>query len=267
MLGCIFRIENVYFDDEIDMGVVKLVLSSTQDDHDFKKLFDHLKREIGNETNFYSLAIILRKMGEFHHAEECLKQQLLHNNIYQDRGNFEQALIYHKYSLELKLILSSKDYVDIGNSYNSIGADYEKKGDLSLALRSYEKARVIWLKCYKDKHERMAMIYNNLGIIHRKMNMYSQALENHTKALDIRQAVLPDNHPDIASSYVNLAMVYMKMNDLDQALDHFQIALDIQQKSLSSNHKSLALTLYDIGSVYEIKTKISIGSRLLFESH
>ncbi|CAM2717527.1 unnamed protein product [Rotaria socialis] len=113
----------------------------------------------------------------------------------------------------------------------------------------------------------MAMIYNNLGIIHRKMNMYSQALENHTKALDIRQAVLPDNHPDIASSYVNLAMVYMKMNDLDQALDHFQIALDIQQKSLSSNHKSLALTLYDIGSVYEIKTKISIGSRLLFESH
>ncbi|CAF2549258.1 unnamed protein product [Rotaria sp. Silwood2] len=197
ILGCIFRIENVYFNDEISMSVMKLVLSSTQDNHDLKQLFDYLKREIGSETNFYSLAIILRKMEEFHHAEECLKQQLLQcssssndsyrcchalGNIYQDRA---------------------KAYVNIGNSCNSIDADYEKKGDLSLALRSYEKVRKIWLKCYDDQHERSAMIYNNLGIIYCKLDNYFQALENHSKALAIRQAILPDNHADIASSYTN----------------------------------------------------------------
>jgi tetratricopeptide (TPR) repeat protein len=268
MLGCIFRIESVEFDDKINMWIVK------QDDHDLKKLFDCLKCEIGNETNYYSLAIILRKMGESHHAEECLKQQLLQRsslshdsdrcyhalgNIYQDRGNLEQALVYHKYSLDLKLKFSSKDYANIGNSYNSIGADYEKRGDYSLALRSYEKARQIWLKCYNDKHERLATIYNNLGIISRKLNNSFQAVENHTKALTIRQVILPENHPDIASSYTNLATVYMDMKYFDHALYNYQIALDIQQKSLSSNHKSLALTLYNIGSVYEIKNEYQLA--------
>ncbi len=270
MLGCIFRIENVYFDDKVNMWIVKLVLSSTQDDHDLKQLFDYLKREIGSETNFYSLAIILRKMGEFHHAEECLKQQLLQSssssndyyrcyhalgNIYQDRSDIEQALTCHKYSLDLKLKLSSKDYANIGNSYNSIGADYEKRGDMALALRSYEKARIIWLKCYDDKHERMAMIYNNLGIVYRRLNRYEQALESHKQALTIRQAILPDNHPEIASSYTNLAAVCMDMNYLDHALYNYQVALEIQQKSLSSNHKSIASTLYNIGSVYEVKNE------------
>ena len=80
MLGCIFRIEDVSFDQTMKFWIIKLSLSSTQDDHNLKELFDYLKSEIGHETNFYSLGRILRKMGDYQHAEECLKEHLLQNN-------------------------------------------------------------------------------------------------------------------------------------------------------------------------------------------
>jgi len=54
MLGCIFRIENISFDKTIKIWIVKLVLSSTQSDHDLKQLLDYLKDQIKSETNFYS---------------------------------------------------------------------------------------------------------------------------------------------------------------------------------------------------------------------
>lgn len=273
MLGCIFRIENISFDKTMKIWIVKLILSSTQSDHDLKQLLDYLKDEIKSETSFYSLGKILRRMGEYDNAKECFEQHLLQNtnssieqsrgyhalgNIYQDCGDLDQSLIYHNYSLKLKLTLSKRNYESIGNSYNSIGAVYEKQGYFLLALRNYEKAKIEWLKCYKEMHERIATIYNNIGIAYRQLDNYFKALESHNKALAIRQKVLPKTHPDIPSSYSNIASVYVKMNELDQALSNYQIAFDIQEKT-SGTHKSLALILNNIGSVYETKTNFTLA--------
>ncbi len=63
------------------------------------------------------------------------------------------------------------------------------------ALKSYEKALMIFKKAYGDDHPHVAMRLNNMGaVVYQKECKYSKALECHQQVLVFREKYLPTDH-------------------------------------------------------------------------
>ncbi len=69
------------------------------------------------------------------------------------------------------------DDISIASSYNSIGEVHRKKGNYARALKSYEKALIIWKKSYGEDRLDVAMCLNNMGNVYQDEENYSRALE------------------------------------------------------------------------------------------
>lgn len=260
MIGSVFRLESTYM--EGCVTVFKMTLCS-DNDHDLKTLFEHMKSEIGIGTDdtLLTLGTLLWKSGRFDQAEQFYHQMLteiqsddqLVQNCYQGlgfiaaaKGDFDSSLMWHTKVLKrYQQTLPSDDY-RIGCILNSIGNIYWRTKKYTLALESYTEA----IKIFGQHHDRdLGTCLNNMGNVYEEMKQYKDALKYHQKAIDIRESILPPNHPELGTSHHNIANVYCQLGELNLARSHIKSALNIFQKSLRSNDPSIATTYQTMGAL------------------
>ncbi|CAF4031163.1 unnamed protein product [Rotaria sp. Silwood1] len=265
MLGAIFRICLVTFDSQANVWHIELELCS-DDDSDLKPSFDSLKEDIDDETNLYELGRIFWNMKHLDASERCfnelLKQEhsnvhiisgcyLLLGNIAADRGQYNEAVAYHRRALELKQETLSNDHPHLPYSHNGLGEALRQRGDFDEALIHYQKALDLWRKQYGgDDHENVAMCLHNIGTIHGERDELTEALKYFFQALQIMDRCLPNIHPMVAKTLKNIGSVFGLFGQSEQALKAFERTLAIQQQCLPSTHPALADTLRDLGIYY-----------------
>ncbi|CAF1277467.1 unnamed protein product [Rotaria sordida] len=265
MLGSIFRLENIYME-ENRIWIIRMTLSS-ENDQDFKTLFEYMKKQYQDgETGLLSFGDSLWRMGKFDDAEKYYRRML--NELPYDhediaicyytlglvasaKGKFDSSLEWHHKSLEIKIRKLGLNHPSLAASYNSIGVVYRQKGDNKKALESYRQALIVYQQNFGEDHPRIATCFNNMGNIYNAEKNYAEALQYHKMALPIYEKHRPPEHPDLGAAHNSIGSVYGSLGEYNLALEHFNLSLKIYEKSLPPHHPHIAMTLENIGLIYE----------------
>ena len=73
-------------------------------------------------------------------------------NVLKAMGKYEEALVQHQKSLDIKIRVFGGDHPDVAVSIKNIGIVYHKKGDRAAATEMYTKAYHIFLKVLGPHH-------------------------------------------------------------------------------------------------------------------
>ncbi|CAF1626803.1 unnamed protein product [Adineta ricciae] len=261
----IFRIRDVKpMDGNEKMYEVALSLTSDNDE-ELMVLTEQIRKEsYPNAEGWSRLSLVLANIAQSDIAERICRVLIdetpsedsaiyVYNqlgNIKRQKGQYEEAIILFRKSLELCLMSSSPNYPDVAGSYNNIGAAYSDMGDYPKALSSHQQALKIREQSLPPNHPDVASSYNNIGAAYSDMGDYPKALSSHQQALKTQLQSLPPNHPDVAGSYNNIGAAYSDMGDYPKALSSYEQALKIREQSLPPNHPDVASSYNNIGNAY-----------------
>jgi len=270
MIGSIFRLTKIEKIKDKDIVTIYMELCG-DDEHELKKLFDHMKNKYGGgneEINLHSFGKVLRQMGKYDLAEKIYHRLLaelpsndpslgdLYYNLGMvtlDKAACDSSLEWFQKSLVIHEKKGSSNYRNIGNLYNSIGESYRLKREFERALENYNKAIELFRNANDADHPNMANFYNNIAVAYNGQKKYTETLDFYKKSLAIHQQHLPSNHPNIASAHNNIGLVYYQLNKYDLAMEHHQQSLQMKLKSLPGDHPNIAISYENIALIHEEK--------------
>ncbi|UJR12364.1 hypothetical protein I4U23_016541 [Adineta vaga] len=263
MAGSIFKLNDISMGENDNIWMINIELVNDEVD-ELKSLFESMKNEIAQETDFLSLGNLFRVRGKIDEAEKYFKREIRSvpehhpnswrccaslGNIAADRGRFDQAYDYLTAALELAQNSPLLDRGFIGGIYTNLGVVLTAIEDYENACNHYSKALEITVEVYGNRHLYVADIYLNMGNVYAEQHNYDLGLSNYNKCLDIKQILLPDDHPAIAQILVNIGNILRKQQKWNLSLVHYQNALSIQLKSIP-NHTYTGTTYLNIGRLY-----------------
>jgi tetratricopeptide (TPR) repeat protein len=215
----------------------ELYTPSSDDDNELKPSLDSLKEQIDDETNLYELGRILWRMSQLDASERCFKRLLkqehsnpviipgcyLHlGNIASNREQYDEAIAYHRYGLELKQKTLPPNHPHLAYSHNSLGEALRKHGDFDEALVQYKSALALWQQEYgANDHENIAMCLHNIGTVYAQRDELQEAMSYFTHALKVMERCLPTIHPKIACTLRNIGSVLGLVGRSEQAREAF----------------------------------------------
>lgn len=145
-------------------------------------------------------------------------------SLYHKQGNDNEAINFHKKSLELNIADSFKlgisaNYINLGVAYNSL-KDYDK------AQYYFEKAML--LKNNLGDKAGLLKCYNNLGVICMNTGNTQKAIEYHTKTMEIAESI--NSLADKAMSQINLGYDYQKAGNHQKAIQQTTKGLELAKQ-------------------------------------
>lgn len=211
--------------------------------------------------------------------------------IYDELGNYQEALEYYLKALNITECLFGLEHKDTANLYQSIGLVYQHLSDYSKALDYYKKS--LWinqkifgngdintLMSYVDVgnayemlgieeyaqeymqkaleiYEQNAIDNQNIAIlrsvssVYRTLECFDKELECRNKILQIQTEELGLKHPATADSYGVLGFCYQSVGDYVKAIECHHKAMCIFEDVFGLYHLSTAIQYDAIGSIYE----------------
>ncbi len=129
----------------------------------------------------------------------------------------------------------------------NVGAVYYSRGDLDLAVSSYEDSIAQQEALLGEDDVRLAFPLSGLGGVLVSLDRLEDALEAHQRALALRSETLGPSHPAVAMSINNIGVVFVRQGRLRDATDHFRRALEIKGEILGHDHPELLTSLNNLG--------------------
>jgi len=209
-----------------------------------------------------------------------VQTEVLLGKIYKSQNNYDSALLYFNYALELSREIENDDFeataliglgevysskmqydsaynnyyqallkalktgneIQLGNIYNSLGGFYYDCGNIINAEVYWQKAKNINAKI--NDLEGIAKLENNIGEVYRLNSEYHKALDCFSKALNINEEM--KNYTWLSTNYDNIGMIYHKLDNQDKALLFIQKGLLLSKdigyaKGESTGYSSLGL--------------------------
>lgn len=172
-------------------------------------------------------------------------------SVYDDQGNYDQALEYYTEGISLLDGKGQKEQKEqLAKLYNYIGVTHVKKGLFEKALQFYEQELEINIELHGRAHPAIAGGYNNIGGIYYRIGDIGEAIIYFKKAADATEQIFGDMHPRVGLIYNNIGAAYYETGDYKQAIEYMEKSAEIKRQSQGSNHPDLALTYNNIGSIY-----------------
>lgn len=202
-----------------------------------EKIYKALKNDIELGNILLKIAVIQKNEKDFIGSEvtsieaisllEPLNKtkslSFLYNNlgiIYNNLGQFDEAINYHKKSLELKKKLDDRDYVSENNSINNIGVVYKNSKEYIKALENFN----LILKdkdIKKDKPSFYAVVLDNYAHTKFLLNETNELPKIYFEALAIG-----DRYSTITIN-THISEYYQSINQLDSAKHYAYVAKNI----------------------------------------
>ncbi|CAF2642409.1 unnamed protein product [Rotaria sp. Silwood2] len=268
MIGCIFRLTSIYWDDNEQIWIIQMLLAE-DDDNNLKTLFNQLKAEYGGgeeEVDLKSFGDVLQHMGKYDSAEKIyygLRKKYSNNDssysqlcfsfgmLNKERKDFDRSLQWFQKALSKKIRTNPNDLVYIGGLHSCIANIHTEKHDFNEAMECYNKAMDCYKRANATNHPDMASWYHGVARIYSARKEYSDALTYYERSLSIQEQHLHANHPDMAINHIGIGDVRHSMGDYQLAMHHYRKSLDIRMKSLPPQHQDIALSNKKIGLIYE----------------
>jgi len=163
-------------------------------------------------------------------------------NIYQDKGERDQALECYEQSLALFEIDQRKE--NIAEALNNIGTIYDDKGDNNRALDYYEQS--LALRTEVGNKQDIAKCLNNIAIIHWNQGSFNSTVDYFEQSLDLFKEI--GNKQNVAVSLNNLGAILHTKGDLNRALECYLQSLEVFEEIGNIQH--IAMTLNNLGGIH-----------------
>ncbi|CAF3054440.1 unnamed protein product [Rotaria sp. Silwood2] len=258
MVGSIFRIDNISYDDEINLWIAKLTLCSLTDP-DMKDFSSSLKKELNGQNEFVSIGNYFIQVLKYDLAQEHF-QKILDQNLVKEDIDF--AYCYYglaqvnckmeDYNSAISNINKALKYL-LNNSslnnhsllslcYNDLGSIYVNQSNYIVALQFFNKALST-----NNNNNNLSKIYSALSDVHFKMANYHMALEYLEKSLEYQSET---EYSIIANTYINMGKIYVATNESEKASQVFNKANEYQLKELPNTHPDISYTYNAIGLMF-----------------
>jgi tetratricopeptide (TPR) repeat protein len=168
-------------------------------------------------------------------------------DIYQQQGDYTQALDYFERALDLFGQIG--DAADVALVLNNLGRIHQAQGEAAQALGYYERALDLFGQV--GNPVAIATVLNNLGTIYISQGEIVQALRRFERALILDKQV--GNLAGKAVSLNNIGEGYRLQEKWEQALSYHERALAINEQL--NNPVRIAATLHNIGHIYQAQGK------------
>lgn len=165
--------------------------------------------------------------------------------------NFDQAMVYAKKALAIRLKIFGDNHPQVAYSYNDIGHILKQQDQYEEAMEYYQKALAIQRDAFGNKDHRVADCYHNIGTVHHVLAQYDQAMKEYKKALTIRINTFGSKHQKIADSYIDIGTTYYHLGKYNLALDNYQNALEIRTPIFGANSPEVAFCYNHIGNILD----------------
>ncbi|CAF1115253.1 unnamed protein product [Adineta ricciae] len=256
MFGCVFRLDDIWFDEQLKIWRGKLTLCG-DNDSDMKDFLSTLNKELSGRSKLISFGTYLIQMQKYQQAQEHF-EKLLENKSFNDPtelahchyGLFQINYVKAEYKSAINNLNKTLDclveYSEqnehplICQALNDLGRVYAKQKEYILSIHFYNKAlKTIINDC--------PTTYSGLAHVYFELEDYYLALECLQKALDNQPS---SAYGSIADTYISMAKAYAKISQQGKALDMYDKALESQLKIFGSNHPDLSYTYTAIGLMY-----------------
>ena len=168
-----------------------------------------------------------------------IQVNMLNNQIRSLRysGQYDQALVIAKKSLEVAENSFYKNHTDVSASMTELAFVYQALGQYTLAEPLFKRALAILEEFEGLDHVsalNTASGLNNLAIMYMFMGQYAQAEPLYKRSLVIRERILEPNDILVVLSLNNLAQLYYMQGQYEQAETFFKRLLSISWMRLFS---------------------------------
>ncbi|CAF4272904.1 unnamed protein product, partial [Adineta steineri] len=248
--GCIFRLDEIYFNEDLQIWNMKITLCG-DNDSDLKEFFLYLNSELNGINKYIYFGFYLFQMQKYKLCQEHF-EKLLENQIFNDPidvaychyglsrvnyilGEYKSSINNLNKSLDCLIEYSQEEFKHklIFQCYNDLGQIYLKQNQFLLSLQFYNKAINI-------NNEHLYQTYSGLAHIYYKLDNFHLSLEYLQKSLDNK--FISSSYAFIAMNYISMGKIYTKLNEQDKALEMFDKAIDNQLKIVNDDHPDLSYT-------------------------
>ena len=212
------------------------------------KTYDTIIKQIKNKPQWHNMyqtvkvekANILSEIGKFKEAEELIQQVLKTKpNLKQNNRN------YHFLALM------------------TLGENYEKQSDFSMALLTIEQAHKVLLKDANHKPTNELVILNTKGIILSNLKKSKEAEHNLRAFLALAKKYYGINNVAYLKGTINLSAELYNQKRFDEALTYQQQALSINKKLHGENNTTGVVLGINLANTYVAKGDIKKGENLM----
>lgn len=128
--------------------------------------------------------------------------------VYFSLSEYDNALLFFKKSLSLKLQTYAKSHIAVNEAYNNCGECLRRLGNYEVAKKFYEKSmKLIWAR--KDEYqEYISYLYNNIGLCYKSLNQKKAALPLYEESLKIRRKLFGAKNIQTLQIQMNIAVLH-----------------------------------------------------------
>lgn len=116
----------------------------------------------------------------------------------------------------ISILKTTKEYAELGDAYNNLGAHYYYQFDYNNAISAHEKAIDFYSKSNEPGGASRAL--NNIGICYKNLNQKDKALSTYKKSLDL--GVKLKDSMTISIAYASISGLYIEDKKFNEALEY-----------------------------------------------
>lgn len=146
------------------------------------------------------------------------------SQVYQDRGEYPQAMKYLNQALEI--LQSINDYDGQSTTLNNIATVYFAQGYYENALEYFQKTLSIIQ--YTNDLPLKAITLSNISFIHKERGEYETAISDLEQSLSIMRKI--GNRRGEATALINISQIYGDLGNIESCYQYFQPALKIMEE-------------------------------------
>ena len=214
------------------------------------KAFPEVKFEVWSICQQYLPHVqICRTLIEDWKMQFVEAPSLLYNaaNYLRDRGQYAEAELLFKQSLELRTAIPGPEHSDVSDNLHALGLTYWYQGKYDRTESYLLRALTIRERVSGYVHPKTADSYNDLAILYETQGSYEQAENFYKRGLAIWEQIPEASPPDMATTMCNLALFYSNHQRYAEAEQLHQQSLAIRQRVLGPEHPEVATSLHQMG--------------------
>jgi len=166
------------------------------------------------------------------------------------KKSLEEAMVYAKLALELKLKIFDMNSSEVSFEYNNLSLILSDLGRASEAVVYGEKGLAIDEIYFSKSNPNLALSYGNMALFYKDANQLIKAKQSIIKALELRKNISDFNSTELAVDLNTRSLIYQDLGDFEKAEKDALKSLEINLQSLGENHGYVIKSYGNLAMLY-----------------